>query len=117
MWECNAYKIVKSTLTQWEVEKGNKEVVAIYAEGITPAYCATVTILLNMYQEYVVKLTLRFANRLSASCGRVARTDEELGSVLEKIGKMTSNQLFIGLEEKLGASMKEYMYEVEGQLF
>lgn len=111
------YKLTKSILTDWEAEIGSNEVVATFSEGLCPAYHATVYISQDKNNDYTVKLTCRFANRLSASCSRIVRTDEELERVLEKLRAVVLNHLFVGLDEKLGASMKEYMYEVEGQLF
>ena len=99
MWRDDVYEITKSTLTGWEAEIGCNEVVATYSEGLYPAYHATVYISQGTDNEYTVKLTCRFANRLSASCSRIAHTDEELERVLEKLGDVVSNHLFDGLEE------------------
>lgn len=111
------YEITKSILTDWEAEIGSNEVVATYSEGLYPAYHATVYISQGTNNEYTVKLTCRFANRLSASCNRVAHTDEELEGILENLRDVVSNHLFDGLEEKLNASLKEYLHDNVGHLF
>lgn len=111
------YEIAKSILTDWEVEIGCNEVVATFSEGLCPAYHATVYISQDKNNDYTVKLTCRFANRLSASCNRIAHTDEELGGILENLRDAVSNQLFDGLEEKLNASLKEYLHDNVGHLF
>ena len=111
------YEITKSTLTDWEAEIGSNEVVATYSEGLYPAYHATVYISQGTNNDYTVKLTCRFANRLSASCSRTAHTDEELERVLENLRYVVSNNLFDGLEEKLNASLKEYLHDSVGHLF
>lgn len=117
MWIDKVYKRAKSALTDWEVEKGSNEVVATYSEGLYPAYHATVYISQGTNNEYTVKFTCRFANRLSASCSRIARTDEELEGILENLRDVVSNHLFDGLEEKLNTSLKEYLHDSVGHLF
>ena len=107
------YEITKSTLTDWEAEIGSNEVVATYSEGLYPAYHATVYILQGTNNDYTVKLTCRFANRLSASCVKVAYTDSELEVILDDIKMGVLYHLFGGLEEKLNEAMKEYMSEFE----
>ena len=111
------YEITKSTLTDWEAEIGSNEVVATFSEGLCPAYHATVYISQDKNNDYTVKLTCRFANRLSASCSRIVRTDEELERVLEKLRAVVLNHLFDGLEEKLNVSLKEYLHDNVGHLF
>lgn len=111
------YEITKFTLTDWEVESGSNEVVATYSEGLYPAYHATVYISQSKNNDYTVKLTCRFANRLSASCNRIAHTDEELSGILENLRDVVSNHLFDGLEEKLNTSLKEYLHDNVGHLF
>ena len=111
------YEITKSILTDWEAEIGCNEVVATYSEGLYPAYHVTVYISQGTNNEYTVKLTCRFANRLSASCNRIAHTDEELERVLEKLRDVVSNHLFDGLEEKLNVSLKEYLHDSVCHLF
>lgn len=111
------YKLTKSILTDWEAEIGSNEVVATYSEGLCPAYHATVYISQDKNNDYTVKLTCRFANRLSASCSRAAHTDEELERVLEKLRDVVSNHLFDGLEEKLNTSLKEHLHDNVGRLF
>lgn len=111
------YEIAKSILTDWEVEIGCNEVVATFSEGLCPAYHATVYISQGTNNDYTVKLTCRFANRLSASCSRIAHTDEELEGILGNLRDVVSNHLFDGLEEKLNASLKEYLHDNVGHLF
>lgn len=113
MWIDKAYKKAKSTLAGWKVEKDSFGVTATYIEGIDSAYYVTARISLNMYNEYTVKLTCRFANRLSASCVKVAYTDSELEVILDDIKIGVLYHLFDGLEEKLNEAMKEYMSEFE----
>ena len=117
MWRDDVYEIANSTLTGWEVEKTSFGVTATYSEGLYPAYHATVYISQGTNNEYTVKLTCRFANRLSASCNRIAHTDEELEGILENLRDVVSNHLFDGLEEKLNTSLKEYLHDNVGHLF